>query len=202
MLHPDPCRRKGNNQRKGVKDIKVRDTLFALTAVIARSGSTVVHAVVIKGVRFYDTVVAGHALSRYRVALKGYVGAEYLPEGVESRQALDDVPKHLVLKYFHAIKADQFGNATKTMIKKNVSPAEFKRLLPKINQFVSAYRDVEPKDRYALTYLPGYGTRLTLNGELLIVIAGEAFAKALFSIWIGPKPVDAWFRSHVLGLSK
>jgi hypothetical protein len=190
--------------------MKVRNTLLALAFVIALFGSTAVHPAVIKGVRFDDTILAqqtrlflkGTALSRYLVVLKGYAGAFYLPEGVESRQALEDVPKHLVLEYFHAIKADQFDNATKTMIKKNVSPAEFKRLLPKINQFVSAYRDVEPKDRYALTYLPGYGTRLTLNGELLIVIAGEAFAKALFSIWIGPKPVDAWFRSHVLGLSK
>jgi hypothetical protein len=187
-----------------------RNALFILAVVIALSGSTAVNAAVIKGVLFDDTVVArqtrlflkGTALSRYLVVLNGYVGAFYLPEGVEGRQALEDVPKHLVLQYFHAIKAAQFGSVTKRMIKSNVTPAELERLLPKINMLISAYRDVEPGDRYSLTYIPGYGTRLTLNGETLVIIRGGDFAKAVFSIWIGPNPIDAWFRSHVLGIIK
>lgn len=188
----------------------VRKTLFALAFVTTLSCSIAVHAALIKGVHFDDTIVAGNTrlflkgtgLSRYLIVLKGYVGALYLPHGVESQEALEDVSKHLVLEYFHAIKAEQFGSATKTLIKKNVAPGEFKRLLPKVYQLVAAYRDVAPKDRYALTYIPGYGTRLMLNGELLVVIPGGDFAKALFSIWIGPNPVDAWFRSHVLGIDK
>jgi hypothetical protein len=188
--------------------MKVRNTLLALAFVIALFGSTAVHPAVIKGVRFDDTILAqqtrlflkGTALSRYLVVLKGYAGAFYLPEGVESRQALEDVPKHLVLEYFHAIKAKGFSNATKRMIEKNVTPVDLKRLSPKIDQLVEAYRDVEPGDRYALTYVPGYGTRLSLNGESLVVIAGEDFAKAVFSIWIGSSPIDERFRSGVLGI--
>jgi len=187
-----------------------RKTLFVLAFMIVLFASAAVQAVVIKGISFDDTVVAGEtrlflkgtALSRYLVIIKGYVGAFYLPEGVESREALEDVSKHLVLEYFHAIKAKQFGSATKTLIKKNVAPDEFNRLLPKINRLVAAYRDVEPGDRYGLTYIPGYGTRLMLNGELLVVIPGGDFAKALFSVWIGPHPIDEWFRSHVLGINK
>jgi hypothetical protein len=190
--------------------MNIRKTLFVLTLVMFLYGSMAVHAAVIEGVRFDDTVtiqqtqlfLKGTGLSRYLVVLKGYVGAFYLPKGIESRQALDNVPKRLVLEYFHAIKAKGFSNATKRMIEKNVTPVDLKRLSPKIDQLVEAYRDVEPGDRYTLTYIPGYGTRLSLNGESLIVIAGEDFAKAVFSIWVGPSPIDEWFRSGVLAIDK
>jgi hypothetical protein len=188
--------------------MNIRKTLFVLTAVITLYGSMAVHAAVIEGVRFDDTVTVeqtrlflkGTGLSRYLFVLKGYVGAFYLPKGIESRQALDNVSKHLILEYFHVIKAKGFGNATRKMIEKNVTPADIKRLSSKIDQLVEAYRDVEPGDRYALTYVPGYGTRLSLNGESLVVIAGEDFAKAVFSIWIGSSPIDERFRSGVLGI--
>jgi hypothetical protein len=48
----------------------------------------------------------------------------------------------------------------------------------------------QPGDRYALTYLPGVGTELSLNGRPLGTIPGEDFAAALFSIWLGPHPLD------------
>ena len=190
--------------------MKIRKLLFLLIAVITFYDSMAVHAAVIEGVRFDETVTVeetrlflkGTGLSRYLVVFKGYVGAFYLPKGVESLRALDNVPKHLVLEYFHAIKGTQFGHATKKMIAKNVTPADFRRLTPKIDQLAEAYRDIEPGDRYALTYIPGYGTSLSLNGESLIVITGGDFAKAVFSIWIGPNPIDESFRSGVLGIDK
>ena len=162
----------------------------------------------IEGVLFDDTVqidqtrfyLQGTALLRYLVVFKGYVGAFYLPENIDPRRALADVPRHLVLEYFHAIKASQFAKATRLTIAENLTAEERKRLAPAIDRLAGAYRDVTPQDRYALTYFPGQGTRLTLNDKTLMVIPGADFSRAVFSIWIGPHPIDTAFRDRVLGI--
>ena len=162
----------------------------------------------IEGVLFDDTVqidqtrfyLQGTALLRYMVVLKGYVGAFYLPENIDPRRALEDVPRHLVLEYFHAISAVQFAKATRVTIAENLTAEERRRLAPAIDRLADAYRDVSPKDRYALTYFPGQGTRLSLNDKTLTVIPGADFSRAVFSIWIGPHPIDRSFRDRVLGI--
>jgi hypothetical protein len=50
-----------------------------------------------------------------------------------------------------------------------------------------------------LDYLPGTGTRITVNGQEKIVIKGEDFFQALLRIWIGRKPVDGRLRDAMLG---
>ena len=60
------------------------------------------------------------------------------------------------------------------------------------------YQDVEPGDRYALTYVPGAGTELAKNGEPLGVIPGADFASAYFAIWLGDDPIDASLRDQLL----
>jgi hypothetical protein len=58
---------------------------------------------------------------------------------------------------------------------------------------------VEPGDRYALTYIPGMGTELSLNGEAKGTIQGADFAAAIFSIWLGTKPIDKGLKRQLLG---
>jgi hypothetical protein len=61
--------------------------------------------------------------------------------------------------------------------------------------FRALYQDVKPEDRYAITYQPDHGTELSLNGTVLGVIEGADFARALFSIWLGPEPVSKSLKS-------
>jgi hypothetical protein len=63
------------------------------------------------------------------------------------------------------------------------------------------YRDVKPGDRYALTYVPGVGTELALNGTRLGTVAGADFAAAVFAIWLGPKAIDDSLKTQLLGRS-
>ncbi len=177
--------------------------LLLFPAVARPVGGAVIH-----GVDFADRitidqtrfVLQGTALLRYLVFLKGYVGAFYLAENVDTGEALSDVPRHLVLEYFHTIRADQFAEATRVTIARNLTADQRRQLEPAIDQLARAYRDVSPGDRYALTYFPGQGTRLTLNGDTLAVIPGVVFSRAVFSIWIGLHPIDESFRDHVLGI--
>ena len=62
----------------------------------------------------------------------------------------------------------------------------------------AAYRGVEAGDRYALTYRPGAGTELALNGEPLVSVEGADFAAAYFAIWLGPAPADERLKRDLL----
>lgn len=143
--------------------------------------------------------LSGAGLLRYMGFIKAYVGALYLPPGVDPQQVLSDTAKRLEVEYFHAIAGEDFGPATIEGISRNVDEKTLARLMPKIEYHNSLYVDVQPGDRYALTYIPGRGTELTLNGEPRGIIEGAEFAAALFSIWLGPEPVSRSFKTALLG---
>ncbi len=141
----------------------------------------------------------GGALLRYLVFIKAYAGALYMPAGADHHQALGDVPRRLELSYFQAISADDFAKATRQKIADNLAPEALAAISERIDHFNALYRDVTPGDRYALTYIPGKGTELSLNGEVLGHIAGDDFAAAVFAIWLGPDPIDHDFKTALLG---
>jgi hypothetical protein len=184
-----------------------RDRAVALLALgilltaYARAG-----ALEIEGVAFpaeYRTgdvrlVLQNAALLRYRIFIKAYVAALYLGEDVKTEQVLSDVPKRLEIDYFWAIRAPDFVKATEHGIAANVTRETLRRLRPRIDQINGLYRDVKPGDRYALTYVPGRGTELALNGRPLGSVAGGDFAAALFAIWLGENAIDESLRDDLL----
>lgn len=171
----------------------------ALVAPAAGAGT-------IEGVDFDDRVQAGSvdlalaslALLRYRIVFKGYVAALYLPDGSAPADSLKDVPKRLELEYFWSIPGNAIGAAGEQILARNVSEGTLAALRPRLDEISALYQDVEPGDRYALTYLPGTGTELSKNGERLGVIPGADFAAAYFSIWLGDDPIDVSFRDQLL----
>ena len=176
--------------------------LLLLTAPLAG------HAAVIEGIAFDKTHriqetelhLRGYGLLRYLVFIKAYVGALYMLPGEAAAQVLGPTPRRLELSYFHAIAAEDFAEATRQKIADNVSPETQAAIAERIERFNGLYRDVQPGDRYALTYLPGQGTELALNGEVLGRIPGDDFAAAVFAIWLGPNPIDTAFRDTLLGV--
>jgi hypothetical protein len=141
----------------------------------------------------------GAALLRVMMFVKAYAGALYLPEFAPPEKALDPIAKHLVLEYYHPIASEDFAKATRTKILENVDAVEAERLNSRIEDLAALYRDVQPGDRYGLTYVPGEGTRLSLNDEVLGSIPGDDFARAVFSIWLGANPIDNAFKDRLLG---
>jgi hypothetical protein len=168
-----------------------------------------IKAAEIEGVNFDDRyttentslALRGTGLLRVMVFAKVYVGALYLPEDCPSDMALSDVPKRLEVEYFRSIAGDDFGAATNKKISENVDPQTYERLRSRIEYHNSLYQDVNAGDRYALTYIPGRGTELTLNGESKGIVEGADFAAALFSIWLGSKPISESMKKELLDLS-
>ena len=144
--------------------------------------------------------IRGAGLFRYMVIIKAYVGGLYLPESVSSEAVLSEVPKRLEVEYFQHIKGKDFGPTTHKLISKNVDAQTYRQLQKRIDLHASFYENVKPGDRYSLTYIPGRGTELALNGRPKGTVKGSDFAAALFSIWLGPNPMDKTFKTQLLGL--
>jgi hypothetical protein len=163
----------------------------------------------IEGVQFADRYEAQGtalllncvALLRYMVFIKAYVAALYLGPGVAPDAVLTDVPKRLEISYFHAINGEDFAKAGDDGIAANVDAATLAALRPRIERLNTLYEDVKPGDRYSLTYIPGVGTELALNGRRKGVIEGADFAAAVFAIWLGRKPIDVSLKSQLLTCS-
>jgi hypothetical protein len=180
--------------------------IFALIAIILILPAG--EAAEVNGINFNDAYVAGATVLKIRGAgvlrvmafVKVYAGVFYLPDNTPSNMVLDDVPKRLEVEYFRSIAGHEFGLVTHKKISENVDPQTYERLRPRIEYHNTMYQDVQPGDRYSLTYIPGKGTELALNGVSKGVVQGADFAAALFSIWLGPKPISESFKKDLLNL--
>jgi len=180
--------------------------LFLLNSVMSFSVPEDVHALTVENILFVDSTTIGGtpvplrnaALLRYLKFIKAYVAALYLPEGVKAEDALSDLPKRLEISYLVSIKGPDFDKGAAPVLERNQTPAELARLKGRLDRINAAYKDVKPGDRYSLTYLPGRGTELALNGTPLIVIEGADFATAYFGIWLGREPIDEKLKRDLL----
>jgi len=183
-----------------------RGIVLALIATCALAAPQVGAAAKIEGVEFADAVkvrgvdlrLNAVGLLRYMFVIKAYVAGLYLGEGVAPSEILADRAKRLEITYFYALSSEDFRTSTHDCIRRNVDEPTFAKLLPRIEQFNALYRDVQPNDRYALTYLPGVGTELALNGQSLGVIEGADFGSAVFAIWFGEEELDAGLKKTLL----
>ncbi len=144
-------------------------------------------------------VLNGVGLKKLWQVVKVSVAALYLGEGVKPSTVLSNVPKRLEIEYFHPIAAKDFVMLTGKLLKQNVSPSTLAQLQPRVDRLNALYRDVKPGDRYALTYVPERGTTLALNGVDIGTIEGDDFAAAVFSIWLGPRPLSDSLKDELLG---
>ena len=136
----------------------------------------------------------GAGVLRYRGLIRAYAAALYLGPGTSVEHALDDVPKRLDIEYFWSIEAADFASAADLLLARTEPADRLAALRERLEYLHARYEDVEPGDRYALTYLPGVGTELSKNGRRLAVVAGADFAAAYFAMWLGDDPIDARLR--------
>jgi hypothetical protein len=135
---------------------------------------------------------------RYRLVFKPFVAALYLGEDAHPKQVLNDVPKRLEIEYYYSLVGRDIATAGEKILAANISAEQLQALRPRINQMQGWYEDVKPGDRYTLTYIPGRGTELALNGKSKGIIEGADFAAAYFTIWLGTAPMDDWLKNQLL----
>ena len=125
------------------------------------------------------------ALLRYKVVFKVYNIALYLGSGVSPEAVFNDVPKRLEVEYLRNLSRDMIIEAGNVALEASVPADELARLKERLDRINALYEDVKAGDRYAITYIPGQGTELSLNGRTKGIIEGADFAAAYFKIWLG-----------------
>lgn len=186
-----------------------RRSLLAAAAAVCSSAlfPAPSFALLIDQVRFDDRIRAsdaslqlrGAGLYYYKLFIKAAAAGLYLDDRATSGEVLTDVAKRLEMHYFWSVKSQDLVKGTEALLARNVPAERLTTLRPQIDAMSALYRDVQAGDRCALTYVPGIGTTLALNGQTLGAVPGRDFAAAYFSIWFGDKPLDVGLRKKLLG---
>lgn len=166
--------------------------LFSVTASGPANGAAS------RGISFADRITVGGeilalhgiGLLKWKYLVKVYLVGLYKPEEVSVGRVLDDVPKRLEYYFFVDMKASDFQDTGFELMARNVGEEKARSLSRELDELNSLYRDVKAGQRYTLTYLPGRGLEMALDGEVLGEVDGAEFAAAYFSIWLGPDPVS------------
>ena len=132
---------------------------------------------------------------------KAFAAGFYKGPGHDS-DPLSNYPKRIEVEYFVNIPGEKLNSYTLERMKDNVSKNDLKAIDREIQLMGNYFVNLKPGDRFSLTYIPSVGTKFEHNGKLVGIIKGNAFAKALFSVWIGKKPFDNQLKNQVLGLSR
>jgi hypothetical protein len=143
--------------------------------------------------------LAGAGLFRWKWVVKVYAAAWYVGDGADPRDLEADVPRRLEVSYLVPIEGPGFGRAARELLGSAFPPEVLAPLEERMARLHRAYVDVKPGDRYALTYLPGRGLELALNGTPLAVVEGADFARVYFAIWLGDRPIDRGLRAALAG---
>jgi len=142
---------------------------------------------------------------RKMLMAKVYVAALYLTQKRATSDAVltDPGPKRLAMHILHnEIKAEQLIAMLNDGLSANNQLPELGTLEPRIRELGTMMHNVGRISQggvILLDYLPGIGTRITINGVTRATIPGEDFHRALMRIWLGDRPVDGRLKRMLLG---
>lgn len=155
-------------------------------------------AATVRDVGFADQIPVGNenislhgvGLLKWKYLIKVYQVALYKPENIPVEKILTDIPKRLEYYFFVGMKASDFQDTGFQLMAQNVGEKKARSFSAELEKLNSFYRDVSEGQRYTLTYMPGKGLEMALDGEILGTVSGSGFAAAYLSIWLGPEPVS------------
>ena len=185
--------------------------LAGLLAALLLAGNA--FAAEIEGVKLPDAVrlseggtelVLNGAGVRTRAIFNVYVGALYLQRKTAAVPAVlaDSGAKRVAMHLLRNLSAEQLFAALNEGLANNHAPDELAKLDPQVRQLEGIFKAVKAAksgDVILLDYVPGAGTRVTINGESRGVIPGEEFNRALLRVWLGDRPADASLKKAMLG---
>ncbi|HYC89336.1 MAG TPA: chalcone isomerase family protein [Thermoanaerobaculia bacterium] len=148
-----------------------------------------------------QTLVLNGAGLRKKFVVKVYAGGLYLPAKQTSATTIlaTDQPRRMVMHFLYGVTKDQMAEAWSEGLTGNTPNAspEVKTAFKTLSSWME---DVPKGNRIVLTYLPGTGTTVEVNGKNKGTLGGKAVADAILNTWIGPKPgPGADFKKEVIG---
>lgn len=171
--------------------------LLAATPALARP---------VAGVEVADTLSAeGKSLKcngagiRKKFVVKVYVGALYLEESSTDAAAIvkADSVKVMKLSFLREVDKGKLMGAFKDGFEKNAA-SKAAALLPHLDKVAAAIGDAKAGTVLTVSYVPGKGTTIAMQGSGSATIEGKDFADAIFLSWLGPKPADDGLKTELL----
>ncbi|MEN8174983.1 MAG: chalcone isomerase family protein [Pseudomonadota bacterium] len=149
------------------------------------------------------TLVLNGAGLRTKLFVKVYVAALYLTAVSRDADQLigADAPRRLSMNFVRDVSGKKMADAWHDGFSANHTPEQLKPLQARIADFVTLFGDVAAGDSIWLDYLPGSGTRVSLNNRELGTIPGKDFNDALLRIWLGKQPVAVDLKKALLGIN-
>ena len=182
--------------------------LGALLTTLALAPEPPAGAGTLAGVTLPDKVdVAGQALVldgmglRKVFFIKVYVAGLYLPakERVAAKVLAADTPRRMAFHFLHGVSAKQMCEAWEEGLAAN-TPAAPAEVEAGFRTLCTYMEEIPSGNEMVLTYLPGQGTRVEVNGKAKGTLPGKPTADAVLATWIGPRPAPGEdFKRAVLG---
>ena len=169
------------------------------------------HALDFEGIHLMDKVSMGTVPLvlngggvRKKWFFKVYVGALYLPQKQASAEAViaDEHEHRMMLYMLRGLSSSRLYGAFQEGMEANLTATELAALdkqVKQMKQIFDSVEEVKDGDIILLDYLPGSGTRITINGTERGTIAGADFNRALLKIWLGEHPAQDDLKKGLLG---
>jgi len=131
-----------------------------------------------------------------------YVGALYLPRKTRDAEAAItmDGPKRVTMHFLYKkVEREKLVDAWNEGFSNNLGRERFDALKPRLAAFNELFTTVRRGDTITLDYLPGAGTRVSINGQEKGRVPGGQFYAALLRVWLGDEPADEDLKEGMLG---
>ncbi|MGH9418522.1 MAG: chalcone isomerase family protein [Thermoanaerobaculia bacterium] len=148
-----------------------------------------------------QTLVLNGLGLRKKFFIKVYVGGLYLGTKSSNPAAIlaADSPRRMVMSFLYSVSKDQMCDAWQEGLDAN-TPNASAEVKAGFKTLCSWMEPIPKTNKLVLTYVPGTGTTVEVNGKSKGTLPGKATADAIVSTWIGPKPaVGDDFKNAVLG---
>jgi predicted deacylase len=165
-------------------------------------------ALTLAGVNLEDhAAVAGQNLVlngaglRKKLFIKVYVGGLYLPAKQSNAAGIlaADTPRRQVMHFLYSVSKDQMCDAWNEGLEQNSKNASAE-VKGAFKTLCNLMEPIPKGNRLVLTYVPGTGTTVEVNGHNKGTVPGKAAADAILATWIGPDPAPGQdFKKGVLG---
>lgn len=165
----------------------------------------------IAGVQIAETIEGENGVSlnlngvglRNKLFFKIYIAQLYLEKKEKNADKVlaSDSQKTMRMYFLYdEVAKDKLVAAWNEGFEGNLSKEQLTKLESRITAFNSMFETAKKGDLVSLDYIPEVGTRVVTNGALKGVIEGKDFADAMFSIWLGKKPVTTELKQSLLGI--
>jgi hypothetical protein len=138
---------------------------------------------------------------RSKLFIKVYVGGLYLPQKEKAAAKIlgADTPRRMVMHFLYSVNKEQMCEAWNEGLEQNTPKAAAD--VKKNFMTLCSWMEPIPKgNKIVLTYVPGEGTHVEVNGKPKGTLEGKATADAILNTWIGPDPGPGEdFKKAVLG---